>query len=75
MALSEGCFLLLNSLRSDSSHLVENLYTKQTYLDIWEFHAFNQDVFISYIPNLKIVTHHKIVKIGINMTMLKSVGK
>lgn len=48
VALSEGWFLLLNnSLQSDSSHLAENLYTKHTYLDIWEFHAFNQDVFIS----------------------------
>lgn len=47
VALSEGWFLSLNnSLQSDSSHSVENLYTKRTYLDIWEFHAFNRDVFI-----------------------------
>lgn len=44
----KGVFLLLdNSLQSDSSHSVENLYTKHTYLDIWEFHAFNQDVLIT----------------------------
>lgn len=48
VALSEGWFLLLNNnLQSDSSHLVENLYTKHTYLDFWEFHAFNQHVFTS----------------------------
>lgn len=48
VALSEEWILLLNnSLQSDSSHLVENLYTKHTYLDNWEFHAFNQDDFIS----------------------------
>lgn len=36
VALSERWFLLLsNSLQSDSSHLVEKLYTKHTYLDIF----------------------------------------
>lgn len=46
--LSEGWFLLLDkSLESNSPNLVENLYAKYAYLDIWEFHAFNQDVFIS----------------------------
>lgn len=48
VALSEGWFVLHNnSLQPDSSHLVENSYSKHTYLDIWEFQAFNQDGFIS----------------------------
>jgi len=53
VALSEGWFLLLNSsLQSDSSHLVEDLYTTHTSLDTWEFHAFNQDAFISHLLSL-----------------------
>lgn len=76
VALSERCFLLLsNSLQSDSSHLVEKLYTKHTYLDIFGVSDIQQDVLsvicFHYFPNLKIITHHKIVKICINTTTLK----
>lgn len=45
--LSEWWFLLhVSSLESDSPNLVENSHAKYAYLDTWEFHAFNHDVFI-----------------------------
>lgn len=68
---SEGWFLLLNkSLESDSPNLVENLYAKYAYLVIWSFmHLTKMSLSVicfHYFSNLKIIAHHKTVKIGIN---------